>query len=46
MALKTLTPMLTVADMEETVRFYRDILGFECINRMEIWAALAKIPLK
>lgn len=42
MTLKSLTPMLNVPDMEEAVRFYRDVLGFACVNRFEGWAALAR----
>jgi uncharacterized glyoxalase superfamily protein PhnB len=42
MTLKSLTPMLTVPDMEEAVRFYRDTLGFAFLNRLDGWAALAK----
>jgi uncharacterized glyoxalase superfamily protein PhnB len=40
MKLNKLTPMLTVTNMDETIRFYRDVLGFECANRSEIWATL------
>jgi uncharacterized glyoxalase superfamily protein PhnB len=34
--------MLTVTNMDDTVRFYCDVLGFSCTNRMEGWAALQK----
>ncbi len=27
-----LTPLLQVFDMNEAVRFYRDLLGFEIVN--------------
>jgi uncharacterized glyoxalase superfamily protein PhnB len=40
MKLNKLTPMLTVTNMDETIRFYRDVLGFECANRSEGWATL------
>ncbi|HEY6307685.1 MAG TPA: VOC family protein [Candidatus Angelobacter sp.] len=38
--LNKLTPMLTVTNMDETIRFYHDLLGFECCNRNEGWARL------
>ena len=38
--LKSLTPMLEVTDMDETIGFYHEVLGFECANRMEGWALL------
>jgi uncharacterized glyoxalase superfamily protein PhnB len=28
--------------MDDTIRFYCEVLGFECANRMEGWAALRK----
>ncbi|HEY1270672.1 MAG TPA: VOC family protein [Terriglobales bacterium] len=34
--------MLRVLDLEESVAFYREVLGFECANRMEGWAAVRK----
>jgi uncharacterized glyoxalase superfamily protein PhnB len=40
MKLNKLTPMLTVANMKETIRFYHDVLGFECLNRTQGWATL------
>jgi uncharacterized glyoxalase superfamily protein PhnB len=40
MHLKSLTPMLEVTDMDETIGFYRDVLGFACTNRVEGWASL------
>lgn len=40
MKLNKLTPMLTVINMHETIRFYHDVLGFECRNRSDVWATL------
>jgi uncharacterized glyoxalase superfamily protein PhnB len=40
MKMTKLTPMLTVANMDESIRFYRELLGFECVSHMEGWAAL------
>ena len=40
MHLTSLTPMLEVSDMDETIGFYHDVLGFACANRMEGWAVL------
>src|SRR5215471_4145161 len=40
MKITKLTPMLTVTSMEESIRFYRDLLGFECVSQVEGWAAL------
>jgi uncharacterized glyoxalase superfamily protein PhnB len=34
--------MLAVISIDETILFYRDTLGFECVNRMDGWAALRK----
>jgi len=42
MKLEDVRPILAVTEMEETILFYRDVLGFECVNRMEGWAALRK----
>jgi uncharacterized glyoxalase superfamily protein PhnB len=42
MKLENVKPVLVVNDMDETIRFYGDILGFECVNRIEGWAALRK----
>lgn len=36
------TPVLYVTNVEETVRFYCDLLGFECTNRMGGWASLSR----
>jgi uncharacterized glyoxalase superfamily protein PhnB len=32
--------MLTVTDMDETIHFYHDVLGFQCGKRIEGWATL------
>ena len=42
MKFKSLVPMLWTADLDKTAEFYRQTLGFECINRMEGWALLKK----
>ena len=42
MRLESIRPVLTVRSIDETTRYYRDLLGFECANRMEGWAALRK----
>lgn len=35
MPLKSLVPMLSVADVEKSLAFYQDALDFEVINRLE-----------
>ena len=30
-----LVPMLRVGDIEQTIAFYRDVLGFACTNQMK-----------
>ncbi len=40
MKLETVVPMLTVTDLDATLVFYRDVLGFECLERMEGWAVV------
>ncbi len=35
-------PMLAVKSMDDTILFYRNLLGFECVSRLEGWAALRK----
>jgi uncharacterized glyoxalase superfamily protein PhnB len=42
MKLHNLTPVLWVADLEKAICFYRDLLGFDCLNRTEGWASLQK----
>ncbi len=42
MRLENLRPLLTVSSIDDTIRFYHDLLGFECVNRMEGWAALRR----
>lgn len=41
MKLDGLVPVLWVSDLEQTITFYRDVLGFECADQMEGWACLA-----
>ena len=33
-------PILYVTDMEQATRFYCEVLGFRCENRMEGWTSL------
>lgn len=40
MKLKSLVPMLWTKNMDASIAFYRDLLGFECVNRIEGWATL------
>jgi uncharacterized glyoxalase superfamily protein PhnB len=40
MQLKGPVPVLYVADMGESIRFYRDVLGFRCDNRIDGWASM------
>jgi uncharacterized glyoxalase superfamily protein PhnB len=42
MKLTRLVPMLWTKDLEQSIAFYCDVLGFECANRMEGWASLKK----
>ena len=42
MKLTSLVPMLRTHDVDATINFYRDVLGFESASRMEGWAALRK----
>ena len=42
MKLESFRPVLAVNNIDATVRFYRDVLGFECANRIDGWAALSR----
>ena len=42
MKLTSLVPMLRTLDVDATINFYRDVLGFDCASRLEGWAALRK----
>lgn len=42
MKVESLAPVLFVNDLEATIAFYRDLLGFACVNQTEGWAALAR----
>jgi uncharacterized glyoxalase superfamily protein PhnB len=42
MKLNQLVPVLWTNDLDQTIAFYEQILGFECVNRIEGWAALKK----
>ena len=42
MKLESFRPVLAVNNIDDTVRFYCDVLGFECANRMDGWAALSR----
>jgi uncharacterized glyoxalase superfamily protein PhnB len=37
MKLTRLVPLLWTNDLDHTIAFYRDLLGFECINHLEGW---------
>jgi uncharacterized glyoxalase superfamily protein PhnB len=39
---QAIRPMLAVNSIDDTIVFYRTMLGFECANRLEGWAALQK----
>src|SRR6185312_518582 len=34
MGMRSLTPMLQTSDMDRTIAWYRDMLGFRCVRRM------------
>lgn len=42
MKLEVVVPMLTVTDLDATIAYYRDALGFECLERMEGWAVVQR----
>jgi uncharacterized glyoxalase superfamily protein PhnB len=44
MQLKGPVPILYVANMVESIRFYSEVLGFHCANRTEGWATLLCEP--
>ncbi len=35
-------PMIRVKELDEAIRFYGEVLGFECENQMEGWAVLRR----
>lgn len=40
--LRKLTPILWTKDLQETVRFYTDILGFKCVRKVDRFASLIR----
>jgi len=40
MKILDVTPMLTVIEMEPAIEFYRDVLGFSCLNSNPEWACM------
>ena len=42
MQFKGPTPVLYVTDVENSIRFYSDLLGFACANRTAAWASLRR----
>ena len=42
MKLDALAPVLWVENIEKTVTFYQNILGFTCMSQTEGWACLSK----
>ena len=42
MTLRAIVPMLTVPDLSAAARFYREMLGFECVSQTEGWACLSR----
>lgn len=46
MTLQTVVPMLTVTDISAAVSFYRNILGFSCVNELSGWASMSKDCVK
>jgi uncharacterized glyoxalase superfamily protein PhnB len=42
MKLESVRPVLAVTNIDDTIHFYGDVLGFECANRMDGWAALCR----
>lgn len=39
---QAIRPVLAVNSIDDTILFYCNTLGFECVNRMDGWAALQK----
>jgi len=42
MTFESVRPVLAVNSIDDTILFYRNTLGFECVSRVEGWAALRK----
>ena len=42
MKLEKICPVLAVKSIDDTILFYRNLLGFECVSRVEGWADLRK----
>jgi uncharacterized glyoxalase superfamily protein PhnB len=42
MKLNSMVPMLWTDDLDASIAFYHDLLGFECASRIEGWAVLKK----
>lgn len=43
MTLRSLTPMLQTSDMDRTIGWYVDVLGFRCVNRLgDGWCQIAR----
>ena len=42
MKLQSIRPILSVNSIDDTILFYRNTLGFECVSRVDRWAALRK----
>jgi len=40
MKMKGPMPVLYVTDIEQSLRFYCNVLGFRCVNRLDGWASL------
>ncbi len=40
MTMQALTPMLQTSDMDRTIAWCRDLLGFSCVSRVEGWCRL------